>query len=88
MLGSVHKCKVHNLSHLNENDNKCSELIHFDNQMHNLKIQCDKERSISSNILGTPILINDPQLVFGLNKIASIHPRSCNAVYGNRQMQA
>lgn len=60
MLGSVHKGKVHNLSHLNENDNKRSELIHFDNQMDNLKIQCDKERSISSNILDTPILINDP----------------------------
>jgi hypothetical protein len=50
MLRSVHKGKVHNLSHLNENDNKRSELIHFDNQMDNLKIQCDKERSIISNI--------------------------------------
>jgi hypothetical protein len=50
MLGSVHEGKVHNLSHLNENDNKRSEYIHFDNQMHNLKIQCDKERSIISNI--------------------------------------
>jgi len=50
MIGTMHKGKVHNLSYLNEKDSKLLGLLQFDISWVYLKFQCDKERSISSNV--------------------------------------